>query len=136
MPRGGPRPGAGRPKGSASKGKKASASKADTKKTGSKAKASSREAAPRLSGPPPTDRVFEGEVLPANLSPLEYMLGVMNNPNADPDRRDRMAVAAGPYVHGKMGEQGKKAAKDAAAKEVGGGSRFASAPPPRRNAVN
>lgn len=130
MPRGGPRPGAGRPKGSASKGKKASASKADTKKTGSKAKASSRKATPRLPGPPPTDKVFEGEVLPANLSPLEYMLGVMNNPNADPDRRDRMAVAAGPYVHGKMGEKGKKDSKRDAAAQAGGA--FASTPPPPR----
>ncbi|WP_143070408.1 hypothetical protein [Luteibacter sp. UNC138MFCol5.1] len=87
-------------------------------------------------GPPPSDPVFEGEVLPAKMSPLEYMLHVMNNPRAEGERRDRMAVAAAPYVHGKMGEQGKKAAKDAAAAAVGGGSRFGAAPPPRRNNVN
>jgi phage terminase small subunit len=133
MPRGGPRPGAGRPKGSTSKGKKASAPKADAKKT--KAKVSSRTSVTQP-GPPPTDEVFVGEVLPANMSPLEYMLYVMNNRKAEPDRRDRMAVAAAPYVHGKMGEQGKKAAKDAAAAAVGGGSRFSAAPPPRRSRVN
>ncbi|SEO63588.1 hypothetical protein SAMN02800692_1526 [Luteibacter sp. UNC138MFCol5.1] len=132
MPRGGPRPGAGRPKGSGSKGKKASASKADTKKT--KSKAGKVTVLPP--GPPPSDPVFEGEVLPAKMSPLEYMLHVMNNPRAEGERRDRMAVAAAPYVHGKMGEQGKKAAKDAAAAAVGGGSRFGAAPPPRRNNVN
>ena len=132
MPRGGPRPGAGRPKGSGAKGKKESASKADTKKT--KAKGGKVTVMP--AGPALDDEVLVGEVLPANMSPLEYMLHVMNSRKAEPERRDRMAVAAAPYVHGKMGEQGKKAAKDAAAKEVGGGSRFASAPPPRRNVVN
>ena len=33
------------------------------------------------------------------MSPLAYMLTVMNDPDADPARRDRMAVAAAPYVH-------------------------------------
>ncbi|NID06644.1 terminase small subunit [Luteibacter jiangsuensis] len=82
-------------------------------------------------GPPPTDELFEGEVLPAELTPLEYMLKVMNNPRAEADRRDRMAVAAAPFVHGKMGEKGKKDAKREAAASAGGG-RFASAPPPPR----
>ncbi len=34
--------------------------------------------------------------------PLEHMLKVMNDPNADNERRDRMAVAAAPYVHPKL----------------------------------
>lgn len=132
MPRGGPRPGAGRPKGSGTKGKKASAPKAETKKT----KAKPRKVRVLPPGPPPNAEVFEGEVLPANMNPLEYMLHVMNNRKAEPERRDRMAVAAAPYVHGKKGEQGKKAAKDDAAAAVGGAGRFSSAPPPRRNNVN
>jgi phage terminase small subunit len=132
MPRGGPRPGAGRPKGSGAKGKKESAAKADAKKT--KPKGGKVTVLPP--GPTPDDEVLVGEVLPANMNPLEYMLHVMNNRKAEPERRDRMAVAAAPYVHGKMGEQGKKAAKDAAAAAVGGGSRFGAAPPPRRNNVN
>src|SRR4051812_19306179 len=36
---------------------------------------------------------------PGRLSPLEYMLAVMNDPDADDARRDRMAIAAAPYVH-------------------------------------
>lgn len=49
------------------------------------------------------------------MTPLEYMLSVMNDPDADPDRRDRMAQAAAPYMHPKAerpradaSEQGKK----------------------------
>jgi phage terminase small subunit len=129
MPRGGPRPGAGRPKGSGAKGKKSSAAKADTKKTKGKAKPGKVATLPP--GPSPQNEVFEGEVLPAKKTPLEYMLDMMNNPKADPERRDRMAVAAAPYVHGKVGEKGKKDAKREAAASAGGG-RFASAPPPPR----
>ena len=36
------------------------------------------------------------------LTPLEYMLGVMRDPVADPDRRDRMASSAAPYIHPKL----------------------------------
>lgn len=46
------------------------------------------------------------------MTPLEYMLGVMNDEAADEARRDRMAQAAAPYVHPKAGdaaEGGKKA---------------------------
>ena len=37
----------------------------------------------------------------AKLTPLEYMLAVMNDERADESRRDRMAQAAAPYVHPK-----------------------------------
>lgn len=33
------------------------------------------------------------------ITPLEYMLGVMRNTEADLDRRDAMARAAAPYMH-------------------------------------
>jgi hypothetical protein len=33
------------------------------------------------------------------ISPLEYMLRVVRDPNADVGRRDRMAIAAAPYCH-------------------------------------
>jgi phage terminase small subunit len=48
------------------------------------------------------------------MSPLEYMLSVMNDPDADPARRDRMAVAAAPYVHirGADAKLGKKEAAE------------------------
>jgi hypothetical protein len=35
------------------------------------------------------------------LSPLEYMLTVMNDPSAENERRDRMAYQAAPLMHAK-----------------------------------
>src|SRR5690242_1425804 len=66
-----------------------------------------------------------------NLTPLEYMLSVMNNPAAHPERRDRMAVAAAPYVHGRADAQalGKKEKQQERAKEASRG-RFAPRPTP------
>jgi hypothetical protein len=37
----------------------------------------------------------------SQMTPLEYMMRVMCDPQADEARRDRMAVAAAPYVHEK-----------------------------------
>lgn len=62
--------------------------------------------------------------------PLQYMLAVMNNPNATPDRRDKMATAAAPYVHAKKGEGGKKDERQDAAKKASKG-KFAAIQPPR-----
>jgi hypothetical protein len=39
------------------------------------------------------------EARKAGMNPLEYMLDVMNDQGADPARRDRMAIAAAPFVH-------------------------------------
>lgn len=36
------------------------------------------------------------------LTPLDYMLGELNNPNTDIDRRDRLAAAAAPYLHPRL----------------------------------
>ena len=36
------------------------------------------------------------------LSPLQYMLAVLRDENADPERRDRMAAAAAPYIHPRL----------------------------------
>lgn len=57
------------------------------------------------------------------LTPLEYMLAVMNDPNEDGQRRDKMAIAAAPYVHGKAAEAapGKKEQKQEAAEKVAAG---------------
>ncbi len=38
----------------------------------------------------------------AGLSPLEYMLKVMRDPETPPQRRDDMAKACAPYVHAKL----------------------------------
>ena len=39
------------------------------------------------------------EARKSGMKPLEYMLEVMNDNEADPTRRDRMAIAAAPFVH-------------------------------------
>jgi len=78
MAKGGYRPGSGRPKGSKGLPKKA----------------------------------LEAEALAHQIhgyqSPLEYMLTVMNDREADAVRRDRMAIAAAPFVHARPGDTGKK----------------------------
>lgn len=57
-------------------------------------------------------------------SPLEYMLDVMNDPQAEALRRDRMAIAAAPFVHMRAGEAkpGKKEVAAEAARTAGDGS--------------
>lgn len=37
-------------------------------------------------------------------TPLEYMLRVMRDPEQAPDRRDKMAIGAAPYMHAKAVE--------------------------------
>jgi hypothetical protein len=56
------------------------------------------------------------------LTPLEYMLRVINDPSAAQTRRDRLAVAAAPYVHPRPMpvRASKKAAQAKAAREAGG----------------
>ena len=100
MASGGYRPGAGRPVGAKGKAKIAPTKKM---KPGSKAK---------------------------NLSPLEYMLNVMNDEGVDKNRRDRMAIAAAPFIHSRKGEGlGKKDEASERAKTAGAGRFSASAPP-------
>lgn len=103
MARGGYRPGAGRPKGSRSV-KEGGAVPADIRRAAREAK----------------------------LSPLEYMLGVMNDEDAAPERRDRMAIAAAPFVHARASDEapGKKERQAAAARAAATG-RFAPPPPPK-----
>ena len=79
MSKGGYRPGAGRPKGSKNKTTK----KADI------------------------TTVKDGAAL-ENLTPLEYLLRVMNNPNEDTDRRMRAAIASLPFCHPRASALGKK----------------------------
>ena len=54
---------------------------------------------------------------PANMQPLQYMIEVMNDATVDPNRRDRMAIAAAPYCHPKVSDQ-KIGKKDVAAEEA------------------
>jgi len=93
MPRGGYRPGSGRPKG-AKKDKSVAA----------------------------CEREAIVEAAKSDMTPLDYMLMVMRNPEEPKDRRDKMAIAAAPYVHGKASEKmGKKQEKAEAAKEASKG---------------
>jgi len=68
----------------------------------------------------------------SGMTPLDYMLRVMNNPEADQMRRDRMAVTAAPYVHGKAADValGKKEVRAAEA-EVAATDKFAPQAPPK-----
>jgi hypothetical protein len=54
------------------------------------------------------------------VTPLAYLLTVMNDPAADPARRDRMARAAAPYCHPRAAEKGKKDRQAEAAEKAGG----------------
>jgi len=120
MPRGGARIGAGRPKAS---GKK---------------KPSQAPVTQALAGGQGTVAEHPAAVLPKTESrnveikenPLDYMLRVINDPAIDAGRRDRMAVAAAPYVHGKVGEGGKREKVQASATKASGG-KFAPAEAPR-----
>lgn len=62
--------------------------------------------------------------------PLEFLKAVANDPGQDMKLRVEAAKAWVPYVHGKIGEQGKKDAKKQAANKAATGGRFASASPP------
>lgn len=42
------------------------------------------------------------EIAETGETPLDYMLRIMRDPSVDHDRRDKMSVAAGPYVHAKL----------------------------------
>jgi|JI10StandDraft_1071094.scaffolds.fasta_scaffold111011_3 hypothetical protein len=77
-----------------------------------------RRAAASLVSPEPAD------------SPLGFLLGVMNDEEQDPRLRVRAAIAAAQYKHAKVGEGGKKDAKQGAADVVAGG-KFAAAAPPK-----
>ena len=101
MAKGGYRPGAGRPKGSRSKSKAKAETMGDIK-----AAAASE-----------------------NLTPLEYMLRIMRDPNEDADRRARMAIAAAPFCHARKGERSGKEDKADRAKAAGKGKFAPSAPP-------
>src|SRR4051794_13236325 len=71
---------------------------------------------PKRSTQPRRDRMMTA-LASGRMSPLDYMLTVMNDPDADPARRDRMAVAAAPYVHARAAgaKPGKKEEAEQAA---------------------
>ena len=64
-----------------------------------------------------------------DMTPLEYMLRVMNDPKCPIDRRDRMAIAAAPFCHTRKGEGGLKIDAKEKARVAGVGRFRPSAPP-------
>jgi hypothetical protein len=56
----------------------------------------------------------------AALSPLAYLLQVLNDPAASQQRRDRAARTAAPYVHRRADSVPKRARQAADAKKAGG----------------
>lgn len=120
MPRGGARPGAGRPK-------KAPAAEPAKKRAPRKPAAAPAVDAEGFKTDPawPFGQQRPPEPPPAedlsNLQPLDYLLGVMRDPEEDKGRRMQAATLAAPYCHPKKGEAGKKAEKQVAAEKAGGG---------------
>jgi hypothetical protein len=72
---------------------------------------------PKRSSLPRRDRIMTAPA-PGRMSPLDYMLLVMNDPGVDDSRRDRMAIAAAPYVHARAADAkpGKKEEAEQAAR--------------------
>lgn len=66
------------------------------------------------------------------LTPLEYLLKVMNDSKADKARRDRCAIAAARYVH-KLGDRNSAEEKAAKAKKASG--KFVAGQKPQLKAV-
>jgi len=64
------------------------------------------------------------EIQPGWQTPLEYMLTVLNDPNADASRRDRLAIAAAPFYHSRPADVklGKKEMAEKAAQNAGAGT--------------
>jgi hypothetical protein len=79
---------------------------------------------------PKLEPKLEPVLKPGDKTPLEYMLAVMNDSTAEQSRRDRMAIAAAPFVHGRASEQGKKETLADAAKAVAESGRFMTSEPP------
>jgi hypothetical protein len=73
--------------------------------------------------------IVEADIQPGKMLPLDYLLMVINDPNADSDRKDRLAIAACPFCHPRLIEPqkiGKKDRQDEAAESAGKGTPWSS----------
>src|SRR5262245_41133185 len=69
--------------------------------------------------------LVETDIQPGQMTPLAYLLMVINDPTTDAERRDRLAIAAAPYCHPKLMERhtvGKKDQQAEAADAAGMGT--------------
>lgn len=71
-----------------------------------------------------SQKAIEFEAKRVGLTPLQYMISVMNDPEVDPIRRDRMATCAAPYCHAKADYIGKREHEEAESKVVDRGSQW------------
>jgi hypothetical protein len=90
-----------------------------------------RQAKAAAEAPEASDKA-SAPVQPENLDPLAYMLRVMNDPSAEPERRDRMAIAAAPFMHPRATDVA-KGTKELQAERgrAAASGRFAPRPPPK-----
>ena|SRR5207244_1822445 len=81
----------------------------------------------RKPSPKPSEAIMTQTPLKGGVTPLDYMLGVMNDPTADASRRDRMAIAAAQYCHRRTADtrHTKKHHQAEAAKKAGAGTEWA-----------
>lgn len=107
MPRGGFRPGAGRPR-------KGAEGKAGQNVRAAKAAIDA--------DPVSADAVLADD----QVSPLEFLLNMVNDPSASPADRFRAAVAAAPYVHARAeaAVAGKKEQRKETAQKASDGGKF------------
>ena len=72
--------------------------------------------------------IVETDIQPGQMTPLAYLLKVINDETTDPGRRDRLAIAAAPYCHPKLIERhsvGKKMQQSEAAEKAAIGTPWA-----------
>lgn len=125
MPRGGARPGAGRKP----KQQPVVDRPAKVDKEGFKADPNWPFGRERPQDPAASPAAPAAEPDLSALTPLDYLLSVMRDPEQETARRMQAASLAAPFVHAKKGEGGKKEQRQEDAKKVA--SRFAPAAPPK-----
>lgn len=149
MPRGGPRPGAGRKKKAPAAEPAAPAQQAEGKKYQRRAPPPAVDADGFKSADAPPNWPF-GKERPAepapppppapapdlsNLTPLDFLLEVMRDPEEDKGRRMQAATLAAPYCHPKKGEASAKKEAEDARKKAAQTGRFGRRQPPALTAV-
>lgn len=142
MPRGGLRPGAGRPKKVVETPKPAGPKKpAAPRKTAAAKSAGQELPSTNADGTKPAGGEWSpfGRQEPAapvaedlsTLTPLDFLLQVMRDPNEDKARRMSAAQLAAPYVHAKKGETSAKKDEAEKRKQAAQSGRFGRRAPPK-----
>lgn len=135
MPRGGYRPGAGRKPSAATLAKRAAQAAAaiaiapeGVKKDGAPESWPFGTVAQSQDSPPPPAEMSEAKTVFS--TPMEYWQHVLADPNASKSEKHSAAYSLAPYVHPRPAPEGKKEAKEKAAKSASAG-RFAKPAAPK-----